>query len=210
MAKRLAVIAVAVLALVLGGCQMNMTKYDGTDAGFLVASLAMDKDSSYYNIEFHFRSRDGAVDDYLFWVNDSATISPPADFHEGNAKGNIATVRLKPGQYEFYNFGIVAPDLTYGPRIAYSIPFTIQSGKATYLGQYLTLSIPKKGLFGSEIDGAPYFVISNQQPRDIELAKKKVPEISTFGVVSAVPDPARIGVPYFRSAPLPKGAVTEN
>lgn len=207
--RRLALSGALAAAAVLGGCQMNMTTYEGADAGYLVASLAIDPGSSYSNIQFDFRSRDGKVDDYLFWVNDDAVLAPAADFHEGGAKGSIATVRLKPGQYEFHSFGVKAPGLGYEPRFTYSIQFTIESGKATYLGQFLALGIPKKGYFGGEVDGAPYFVVSNQQARDLGLAKKKTAEVASFGVISAVPDPAKIRVPYFQSAPLTKGATVD-
>jgi len=192
------------LAVVLAAC-MNLKMYQGADAGYLVASLAMAHDSTYGNVQFDFRSRDGKVASYLFWVNDAAVIGPAADFHSADAKGGVATVRLAPGQYELYSFGVKGSDLEYAPRAAYSIPFTIESGKTTYLGQFLTLGLPRKGLFGNEILGAPYFVVSNQQARDMVLASAKVPELAPFPVIAAVPDPALVHVPYFQSAPLPKG-----
>jgi len=201
------VFGAAALALVLGAC-MNLKMYEGADAGYLVASLAMGTDSTYGNVQFDFRNRDGSVDSYLFWVNDAAVLGPVADFHSANGKGGIATVRLKPGQYEFYSFGVKSSDLDYAPRAAYSVPFTIEGGKTTYVGEFLTLGLPRKGLFGNEISGAPYFVVSNQQARDIALASAKAPELARFPVIAAVPDPTSLHVPYFQPAPLPRGQAT--
>lgn len=195
---------VALLTLTLGGCQMNVSMYEGPDAGYAVASIAVSKGSTYSNVQLDFRSQDGKSDSYLFWVNDEAVLAPAADFRSATEHGGVATMRLRPGQYEFYSFGVSAPGVGYTPRVAFSVPITIEPGKVTYLGQYLTLGLPKEGLFGGEILGAPYFVISNQQARDIPLAAKQTPAIGALPVVNRVPDPAKLGVPYFRSDPMPR------
>jgi hypothetical protein len=201
----LRLLAAMLVTLALSGCAMNLKTYDGADAGYLVASLAMAPDAMYDNVEFDFRSRDGQVDERLFWVNDAALLSPAADFREADAKGAIATVRLKPGQYEFYSFGVKRGNRGYTPRIAYSISFTVESGKVTYVGQFLMRGVPERSgsLLGETvIEGLPYFVVSNRQERDMALAKDKVPELDAFPVVTSIPDPAATRVPYFRSTPL--------
>ncbi len=195
---------VSLLTLSLGACQMNVSMYDGPDAGYAVASIAVSKGSTYSNVQLDFRSRDGKSDSYLFWVNDEAVLAPAADFSSATEHGGVATLRLRPGQYEFYSFGVTAPDLGYTPRVAFSVPITIEPGKVTYLGQYLTLGLPKEGLFGGEILGAPYFVISDQQARDVPLAVRQTPALGALLVVNRVPDPAKLGVPYFRSTPMPR------
>ena len=129
---------------------------------------------------------------------------PPPTFARRQSTGGVATLRLRPGTYEFYRFAVSAPDMGYTPRLAFSIPIIIELGKVTYLGQYLTLGLPKEGLFGGEVLGTPYFVISNQQARDIALAAKQTPAIGTLPVISGAPDTAKLGVPYFRTAPLPR------
>lgn len=198
-------LCVGVATFALSACTMNLTAYQGPDAGFLVTSLAVEPEYSYDNIQFDLRSRDGKVDEQLFWINDSAIVGGKADFHEANVKGGVATVRLKPGAYEFYSFGVKRGDRGYTPRFAYSVPFTIESGKSTYAGQFLTLGLPEEGMFGGEVLGAPYFVISNQQARDMAIAKTKTPELAALPVISSVADPEVLRVPYFQSAPLRKG-----
>ena len=200
----LAQLLAALTTLLLAACQMNVSMYNGPDAGYAVASIAVPIKSSYSNVQLDFRSLDGKSDSYLFWVNDDAVLAPTADFRSASEHGGIATMKLKPGRYEFYDFAVSAPGMGYQPRIAFSIPITIEPGKITYLGQYLTLGIPKEGLFGGEIEGAPYFVLSNQQARDIPLAAKDNPVLAGLPVINGVPNPATLGVPYFRSTPMPR------
>ncbi len=201
---KFAMVLVAALTLSLAACQMNVSMYEGADAGYAVASIAVQTDSTYSNVQLDFRGVDGKADSYLFWVNDDAVAAPAADFKSGSEHGGIATLKLKPGRYEFYSFGVSAPGVGYTPRVAFSVPITIEAGKVAYLGQYLTLGLPKEGLFGGEVLGAPYFVVSNQQQRDLPLAAKRKPELAGLPVVTQVPDPATLGVPYFRSAPIPR------
>jgi hypothetical protein len=196
--------AISIVLLTLTACQMNVSMYDGPDAGYAVASIAVETRSTYMNVQLDFRSSDGKDDSYLFWVNDEAVLAPAADFRSAQEHGGVATLRLRPGRYEFYSFGVSAPGMGYQPRIAFSVPIVIEAGKVSYLGQYLTLGLPKEGLFGGEVQGAPYFVISNQQSRDIPLAAKHTPALAGLPVVTRVPNPATLGVPYFRSAPIPR------
>jgi hypothetical protein len=190
-------------SLGLASCQMAVSMYEGPDAGFAVASIAVAPDSTYENVQFDFRDRDRNTDSYLFRVNNADLVSPETDFHTAGAKGGVATIRLRPGQYEFYSFAVQNDDRGYTPRFAYSIPFTIEPGKVTYLGQFLTLGVLKDGVFGAAVLGEPYFVISNQQTRDLTLATKKTPELVGASVISAVPNPTTLRAPYFRATALP-------
>lgn len=198
------ILAAVIAAFTLAACQMNVAMYEGADAGYAVASIAMEPDSYYLNVQHDFRGSDGKNDSYLFWINDDqAVLSPPADFRSAAEKGGVATVRMRPGQYELYSFGVKSPAKGYTPRFIYSIPFTVEAGKVTYLGQYLTLGHPEEGSFGTTILGEPYFVISNQQARDMAIAAKKTPALAGLPVTNSVPDPAALRLPYFRATPIP-------
>jgi len=172
-------IVIAILAaLALAACETGAQMHAGADAGYVVASLAKPPGSAYDSVSFAFRSADG----------DGASA---LTFTGGASSSAVAAARLAPGQYEFYSFNVKGAGRDYTPLFVYSIPFTVQSGKATYLGQYLALDNANE----------PYFVISNEQARDIAMAAKADASLAAAPVIGAVPNPGKL--PYFRKAPLP-------
>jgi len=172
--KSAQVLAVVLAALALGACETM----EVADAGYVVASVAKPAGSPYDSVTLAYRGADGAGADTLA-------------FSGGAPSSAVAVAKLPPGQYELYSFNVKGPKQDHSPLFVFSIPFTVQSGKATYLGQYLTLDNANE----------PYFVISNEQARDMALAAKADPALAAAPAVAAVPDPGKL--PYFRNTPLP-------
>ncbi|MDZ4866613.1 MAG: hypothetical protein SGI91_04775 [Alphaproteobacteria bacterium] len=168
------IVAALIAAFALAACETGAQMYVGADAGFVVASIAKPPGSTYESVALAYRGQDG---------NSTGTLSAPMP--------SVAVARLSPGQYEFYSFDVKGPKKDYTPLFVYSIPFTVESGKVTYLGQYLTLDNANE----------PYFVISNEQARDMASAAKTNADLANLPTVTAVPNPGK--VPYFRKAPLP-------
>jgi len=172
---RTAKIATALIAaFALAACETGGQIYARADVGFVVASIAKPPGSTYESVSLAYRAQDG---------NSTGTLSAPLP--------SVAVARLAPGRYEFYSFDVKGPKKDYTPLFVYSIPFTVESGKVTYLGQYLTLDNANE----------PYFVISNEQTRDMASAAKSNTDLATLPTITAVPNPDN--VPYFRKAPLP-------
>lgn len=172
------IVIAAVAAVALTACETGAQMYAGADAGYVVASLAKPPGSAYDSVTLAYRRADGNGDGTL-------------NFSGGASSSAVAVARLAPGPYEFYTFNVKGTGRDYTPLFVYSIPFSVQTGKATYLGQYLALDNADE----------PYFVISNEQARDMALAAKADASLVGLPAIAAIPDPGKL--PYFRKAPLP-------
>jgi hypothetical protein len=168
------ILATVIVALALGACETTVV----ADAGYVVASVAKPAGSPYDSVTLAYRGADGSGAEKLI-------------FSGGASSSAVAVAKLPPGQYELYSFNVKGPRKDYAPLFVFSIPFSVQSGTTTYLGQYLTLDNANE----------PYFVISNEQARDMTLAAKADATLATVPTRAAIPDPGKL--PYFRKAPLP-------
>lgn len=93
------------------------------------------------------------------------------EFSDGEA-GVVKVMKFAPGTYEFYS-------VTFGNHLHqwtsdahFSLPFTIEAGKTTYLGDFAAVPV----LEDDELEGA-YFVVTDKHERDIAIAKRKDPAL---------------------------------
>jgi hypothetical protein len=134
---------------------------------------------------------------YGVWADD-----PDFKNHE---IGKVVVKRLKPGNYEFYTFGITSPTTMLGgvhlePRQSFSIPFTIKPGEATYVGDFTfigPLPAPAIVLQASDWGAGGYIVLSDQHERDIPIAQKRDPKLGPVTV--EVVDATALGAPLVRA-----------
>ncbi len=100
--------------------------------------------------------------------------SEPAEILEnGKAIGRLVALRLPAGEYEFYTWKIVEQnaygEMEYGPRQTFSYRFSVQSGKAAYLGR-LRLQLD---------EGTPYNLsIEDMSDVDLTAFRNKYPSIA--------------------------------
>jgi hypothetical protein len=155
--------------------------YHGADAGVLVFSTSTLKIAM--NFEFFYErvgqgldprnSYDAGLiecDCVGFW---HPVMADPD--YEGYETGKVQVQHLPPGDYEVYSY-FFGGTMGYSPRHAFSIPFTIRPGQATYIGNFArspSLGTPMESRLGA----LGYFVISDQHERDITIARKKVPDL---------------------------------
>ncbi len=94
-------------------------------------------------------------------------------------RGYVFVIPLPPGDYEFRDFLLSHKGgyaTTYwSAREKFSIPFTIESGKAIYIGEVKVIHLFAKNLFGISVPDGGVFVGSDQSERDIPLLKKSYP-----------------------------------
>lgn len=98
----------------------------------------------------------------------------PADILEnGKAIGRVAALRLPAGEYEFHTWKIVEQnaygEMEYGPRQTLSYQFSVQPGKATYLGR-LHLQIDEGRLYNLSIE--------DRSDVDLTAFRNKYPSIA--------------------------------
>ena len=104
--------------------------------------------------------------------------------YSGRESGFVVVKKLPPGQYEIYNYGIDGTNFVstihWQSRTNFSIPFTIEAGKATYIGNFARGCWCKRSTAVADFLG--YFTISDKSARDIPIARAKDPSLTDINV----------------------------
>lgn len=97
-------------------------------------------------------------------------------------KIKVHVLPLRPGDYEicdirfYYNNGV--SERSYSARTPFSIPFSVEAGKVYYLGEFLGHALQGKDMFGFATPVGGYFVLSDQQERDVAYVKEKAASLN--------------------------------
>lgn len=172
--------------------------YKGADAGYLVYSVS----SLDQPMQFRFLYRRIPAEARPKWTGSlKCSCQGPLiglypfkmDF-KGHESGNVDVETLPPGQYEAYSFEVTTGSLAYGgtwtPKQEFSIPFTIQPGQTTYIGNFARSTDSTMGL--------GYFIISDKLDRDMAIARTKAPALPP--VTAQVFDVTQLDNPVFATA----------
>lgn len=194
----------------LSACGTNPTsgKYSGSDAGYLVVGLAaydtMNSRAIQYTLVYRrIESNDaGAIS---FSPRKKLELMPflnqKTDFEDTDEMGVVEVRKLPPGNYELFKVegalyaGII--QWRWHSNNSFSIPFAIEAGNASYLGHFQGHSTSVRSVLslGAPLPSGAYFVVSNQNDHDLQIARKKV---ATFQEVKiAVPDVTALKSEYF-------------
>jgi hypothetical protein len=188
----------------------------GTD-GFLVISLGSRYPILAENLYFRLREVVSRKEYSILYNGRSRSDEQPHDFVQGSINASVYVLRLPPGKYEFYRFTLKQQTLvrtrpgsrldwqtmgtvTSGPKEEFSVPFVIEYGKVTYVAQFMQSVIYQRSAIASNSPGFSYFVVSNQQSRDLATAYKRGEVSSDLPVLSAIPDLIAINSPVLRGA----------
>lgn len=181
--------------------------YSGKDAGCLVYSVG----TAVMGMKFVFPYKRVATEDSRA-VNDWAGRIEPRvggavylkikepDF-SGEETGHVVVRCLPPGRYEVgsFKFGGFVPGVaafTYSAGKPFSLPFTVRSGEATYIGSFIRA--PSLGTpLGKTLGAKGYFVIADRASRDLPIANGKLPQ--GMKVSSEVVDVSRFGMEGVRT-----------
>jgi hypothetical protein len=191
--------------------------YSGSDVGWLVVTLRTTSDSRLASIATDIRGKDAARQANVFYTGGAARqYRTPRDFDTKEEHGAVFVRPLSAGDYELHNLRAAGSVGTIGvvvrSKTDFSIPFSIQAGKASYVGSFKahpTGSARIKGgladLFAGAIFAGAFFVVSDDSEQDIPSAKSKLPGLET--IEHAVPTVDRICL-EFSSPPLLSGTET--
>lgn len=121
--------------------------------------------------------------------------------YRGREAGRVFVKSLPPGRYEIYDFGfrgtLIVASVEWSSERPFSIPFTVNPGEATYIG-----NIARAPSLGTSLEpqlgAVGYFVISDQSERDLAIARVKAPELPEVRI--EVADVSTLGHPMFHSA----------
>lgn len=167
------------------------------DVGILFGSIGADPTSIFQTYSIFYGAEGAKPTGWMSWSSGKLLGTKPT-FIEGQDQIAVFFVRLPPGKYSIAKVEFREYPDTFSSRVPFSIPFTVEKGKATYLGRFLgreELRNPK-GMFRFATGG--YFEVHDERARDFEALKGMVPESGSMEVRSGVPDPDALGLPYFR------------
>ena len=200
---RVAALLVLAAAVLSSGCASDRRVYEGADGGFVVASIAVRKDTLFSMVRLDIRRRGGGDEGLIFFANDPLLPGPKPDFDTDESRGAVGSVRLAPGEYELHNFIASYGNTDMSAKQDFSIPFTVEAGGITYLGAYTFAALYGKNFFGMTVPSMPMISISNEQARDIPIVKARAAEMAAAKVRAAVPDPRALKLPFFPPEPPP-------
>jgi len=117
--------------------------------------------------------------------------------------GFVTVKELPPGNYEIYSYVVKwregkFKDKAVASAEPFTVPFTIAAGKTTYLGNFGAVGFKQENQWGYSVPAGAYFVVSDKADRDLEIARRKMPEIGP--VTKQVPDPEKLAIPGFKSS----------
>jgi hypothetical protein len=117
------------------------------------------------------------------------------DYYSREA-GRVIVHALPPGRYEIYDFGftgtLIVAGVVWSSATPFSIPFTINPGEATYIGNFARA--PSLGTrLEPQLGAVGYFVVSDQSERDVPIARARNPALPA--VREEVADVSTLGHP---------------
>lgn len=175
--------------------------YKGDDAGYVILSLGASTETKYQSYALLIRKIDKSAETLIMYLPDNMFGSTKKDFVDDDSHGFVSVRRFPQGEYEIYNFDIFSNlgliQTHYKAKNDFSIPFSVETGKTIYLGEYIAFTVAK-GLFGTSTGGA-VFIITDEQQRDLDFIKKNDLNISIENVSNSTPDPEKVGCPLLRS-----------
>jgi hypothetical protein len=126
----------------------------------------------------------------------------PPDFRDKDSQATIFALRLPEGWYEIYNFRLLRPGIygsstTFAARSDFNFLFQVTAGKATYVGEYLSVPVQLRNIFGPVPIPGPTFEVDDKRARDLAFAKTKWPDFDFGQVIDFIPDVAAIKNPLF-------------
>lgn len=139
-----------------------------------------------------------------------AMLSPifhtPVDFSDAAGKGTLFVARLPAGDYEVISAGVENAPMGGWAAHGYmadagGVPFHVEAGKATYLGQFLShLRMGYDAHRIPEVKGA-YFVVSDRLERDLSLLRARGEAAAGIEVINLAPRFMQVENAALRSRP---------
>lgn len=169
---------------------------DDTPSGWIVVSLTRDK--QYGTMEISIKPIAQGSGGRILGVTPLSFGSTRHQFSE-KVDGYVKITKVPPGQYHITNFHLnYAPSKwTFRAKSDFSVPFEVKANEVAYLGEFLaTATMLKNSFLIANID-KPYFLVSNQQERDMPIAVAEHPELKDLPVAMALTGSPR--TPFLRA-----------
>ncbi len=126
------------------------------------------------------------------------------DWDEGRI-GEVKVMAVPAGAYRMASFRLEdsMSKRAWNSRQDFDKPFEVRAGEVTYLGEFVGTGILSKPFLGNRAVEKPYFLVTDQQARDLPLAEKQKPEIKGLPLRSLAPFQVKGGPDVFLTKRLP-------
>lgn len=193
----------AFLLVACGSIPDVRNEYQGPDAGRIVIGIGASANTYYssYSLMFRRISDKGGDANQFVYFQDNVFAAQKRDYENTKENGVVQSFRLAPGDYEIFNFDIFLNGGTvqknFGSRKDFSIPFRVRRNETTYLGNYQANMVTGKNFFGFTIPAGAVFVVTDREKADLELVRKRLPDVSFGHVSNETPGVSAIANPFF-------------
>jgi hypothetical protein len=199
---KLATLLIGVALSVLASCAHQVP---AGPTGWVVAGIS--KDEAYGTVELIMRPVGSTSGTRILGFNVMNALSKDMQY-EGKTALLADAAQFTPGKYEIVNFRLhhTPMNFDFKSRSDFAVPFEVKEGEVTYLGNFTATGTYYTPIIVSPAIKNPYFLVSDQQSRDVALAAKANPGIAGKPVTNAAMvrvAPAR-GAPFFRTTKLPQ------
>lgn len=150
---------------------------------YLIGTLAVRTEGDnyaprgFYSLKFR---RIGRKEEGILKYAQTDLFQTPVAYETPDTKGGVFAASLLPGEYEFHNIEFFYPGPLAHHRFwakqDFSIPFTLVSGKALYVGELIASAMWGKNVL-QYVPAGGYFVRANKIDRDKALIEAGHPEI---------------------------------
>jgi hypothetical protein len=140
-------------------------------------------DHWYLSITLEVRRMDRTDRERIDDATNNWMSSDKNDFVGPDEAGIVKTRSLTPGDWEVYSF-FVTDQLgnIFSVKDDFSIPFTIRTGRATYVGDFKAVGTTIKNIFGMTMPGGARMVVTDKSARDLAIAQSKSPSLGPVDV----------------------------
>ena len=131
---------------------------------------------------------------------------PPGDLQKWDGRSGVVRVLKVPaGNYSLVNFRLEQAETkgVWFARDNYDIRFAVKEGEVTYLGEFQGTQVLNKPPKAKAATTLSYFIVQDQQGRDMPLAEAANPEIRGKPVTSIAPVKTK-GKSHFQTSRLPE------
>lgn len=202
----------AILALVAGCSPVRFAnpipEVSPSEAGYAVMAIGSDRTFSYQSTAWIIRSISDNKLGAFIWPSPGGEWRPGAkyDYLLDDKWGEVIALALPGGKYEIVSFQLergrgTAFGMRWTPPRPFAIPFSVEKGRITYLGEMLTRSVPVPGSFPRRSEPRA-FELTNQFERDMVYARKKNPGLGSLPVAVDIPDVESLGIRFITNRPI--------
>jgi len=163
---------IVLLMMLITSCA-TITKYEGSDRGYLVYSQAATANTNYGGYYLDVRSSNGQSA-YLGYLQNNIFSPEKRDFDDEVSNGIVRMESMSPGDYEIIALAVSKQGEGFPPpkRKEVAIPFSIQSNEITYIGEFLATDMVADVIFGLTASLGVTVDVNDRLSRDVEIIGK--------------------------------------